>query len=323
MTSRANAVCILKILTDYSDADHILRMQDLIAKMKTLYSLDADRRTVYSAIELLIQLGYDISNYSENGVGYFLRERDFETSEIHLLMDAVYSHQAISPCQTQKLIGKLQKLLNVHDRQTYRNLTAVKADRKTGNPEVFLNIERLDEAVQEKRQAQFAYLSFGMDKKLHPRRKEPYIVNPYRLIFTNEHYCLLCRMAGKERISLYRVDLMRGVALTDVPSEGDLTELEQLAAENGTIYAWYGAAETIELRCKNHCLGDVIDKFGPSIQLLPDTEDTFFACIHAAPAGVKFWAFQYLPHVEVLRPEWLRQDVIAAIHKNPYENCEG
>lgn len=67
--------------------------------------LDVDRRTVYSAIDLLKRLGYDISDYSENGEGYFLREREFETAEVHLLMDAVYSHQAISQAQTQKLIG--------------------------------------------------------------------------------------------------------------------------------------------------------------------------------------------------------------------------
>lgn len=37
MTNRANTVCTLKILTEYSDAGHILRMQDLIGKMKGLY----------------------------------------------------------------------------------------------------------------------------------------------------------------------------------------------------------------------------------------------------------------------------------------------
>ncbi|MDY5797970.1 MAG: WYL domain-containing protein, partial [Eubacteriales bacterium] len=63
--------------------------------MKAVYSLEVDRRTVYSSVDLLKELGYDISDYKDNGVGYYLRERDFETSEIRLLMDAVYSYQAI------------------------------------------------------------------------------------------------------------------------------------------------------------------------------------------------------------------------------------
>ena len=69
-TNRANAICLLEIMKEYSDANHILRMQDLIAKMKSIYAIDVDRRTIYSAIDLLKTLGYDISVYSENGVGY-------------------------------------------------------------------------------------------------------------------------------------------------------------------------------------------------------------------------------------------------------------
>lgn len=322
MTHRANAICILKILTEYSDASHILPMQDLTAKMRSLYALDVDRRTVYSAIDLLSKLGYDISDYSDNGVGYYLRERDFETAEVHMLMDAVYAHQAIPPAQTQKLVKKLLGLLSTYDRQAYRSLTVVKTERKTENQEVFLNVELLDEAIQRKHQVQFTYLAYGMDKKLHPRREKPYTVNPYRLLFTNEHYYLLCRMAGKERLSLYRADLMRSVALTDEPIERVPTEQELLAAENGTVYAWYGTTETVELRCKKHCLGDVIDKFGPSAQITPEGEDTFLAHVQAAPAGVKFWALQYLPHVEVLRPDWLRQQVMDAIRDSPYEHRE-
>ena len=44
-TNRANAICLLEILKEYSDANHILRMQDLIAKMKSIYAIDVDRRT--------------------------------------------------------------------------------------------------------------------------------------------------------------------------------------------------------------------------------------------------------------------------------------
>lgn len=67
----------------------------------------------------------------------------------------------------------------------------------------------------------------------------------------------------------------------------------------------------------------MIDKFGPSTYLRPDGEDTFIAQVRAIPVGVKFWALQYLSHVEVLQPDWLRQEVVDAIQKKPYENHEG
>ena len=86
LTEKANAICLLEVLKEYSDAEHILPMREIIAKMQSLYGMKLDRRTVYSAVFLLIELGYDISVYEDNGIGYYLRSRDLEQSEVLLLM---------------------------------------------------------------------------------------------------------------------------------------------------------------------------------------------------------------------------------------------
>ena len=38
----------------------------------------------------------------------------------------------------------------------------------------------------------------------------------------------------------------------------------------------------------------------------------------APPRGIKFWALQYLPYVELLQPLWLRDEIIESIGKNKY-----
>ena len=91
LTEKANAICLLEVLKEYSDAEHILPMREIIAKMQSLYGIKIDRRTVYGAVALLIELGYDISLYEDNGVGYYLRSRELEQSEVLLLTDAVYA----------------------------------------------------------------------------------------------------------------------------------------------------------------------------------------------------------------------------------------
>ena len=101
LTEKANAICLLEVLKEYSDAEHILPMREIIAKMQSLYGIKIDRRTVYGAVALLIELGYDISLYEDNGVGYYLRERELEPSEVLLLTDAVYSFQFIPARQTE------------------------------------------------------------------------------------------------------------------------------------------------------------------------------------------------------------------------------
>lgn len=53
----------------------------------------------------MIELGYDISLYEDNGVGYYLRDRELEPSEVLLLTDAVYSFPFIPASgQTEQLV---------------------------------------------------------------------------------------------------------------------------------------------------------------------------------------------------------------------------
>ena len=74
LTEKANAICLLEVLREYSDAEHILPMREIIAKMQSLYGIKIDRRTVYGAVALLIELGYDISIH-QNRPPYRLRGR--------------------------------------------------------------------------------------------------------------------------------------------------------------------------------------------------------------------------------------------------------
>ena len=103
---RANIVCLYKILEKYSDEEHILSMSDITGYFMQDYGMKIDRRAVYGAADTLIELGYDISVYKENGKGYFLRSRLFEPSEVRLMTDAVYSMHSIPQKQTADLLEK-------------------------------------------------------------------------------------------------------------------------------------------------------------------------------------------------------------------------
>lgn len=315
ITDRANAICLLEILREYSDDQHILTMKDLISKLNAIYGLKPDRRTVYSAIALLIDLGYDISIYEDNGTGYYLRSHDLEQSEVLLLMDAVYAFPFIPVRQSEELIQKLQKLLSSHQRKLYRHLTIVRQDRKTDNRQVFLNLELLDEAIAEKKQASFCYLAYGLDKKLHPRRNNAYIVNPYGLVYMNERYYLVCNRSGYPETSLYRLDLIKDIQKLDSPWD---KKPEHKKDVQDAVYAFTGKPENVTLHCDKGILGDVLDKFGTAIRVYERDEETVTVSFMAPPRGIKFWALQYLPYVEVVEPQWLREEIIESIQCNRY-----
>ena len=51
------------ILSEHSDEDHVLSMKMIIDYYLELYGLKLDRRTVYSSIDTLKELGIDICTY--------------------------------------------------------------------------------------------------------------------------------------------------------------------------------------------------------------------------------------------------------------------
>ena len=295
---RRTIILVLKVLEEHSDEKHILSMSEIISIIKHDWGITLDRRTITSSIKALIELEYDISIYSENKKGYYLRERSFEISEIVLMMDAIYSYRGIPSKQTTFLIEKLQKSLSKYQRKNYKNLVSVKPIIKTQNKQVFYNIEQLDEAINQKKQVSFIYNSYGFDKQLKPRRSKPFIVNPYLMISENEHYYLICETNSHANISYNILDIDSKAVPEDV-------NLDNYSKKAASIY--YGDEENFTFRCKNSILSDVIDKFGVEINLYNITEETFDFTIKLVDKAALFFALEYISRCEILMPKHARE----------------
>ena len=318
MTDKANLLCILKVLQEYSDENHIMSMRDIIARMKNDYDKTIDRRTVYSAMDTLAEFGYEISRYEDNGKGYYLIDRDFSIAEVRLLMDAIYSCEYISQKQTEELLQKLRSFLSVHERKNYTYTNIVAADKKSPNPEVFLNIEILDEAISAGKKVAFTYMDYDYDKKLKPRREAKYVVSPYSMICESEHYYLVLIADGHSEPSFYRIDMMKNIEILDerlAISKRDA----RLDSAKKVIYAHTGEPEQIHLHCQKIALRYVIERFGNDVTITENKDGSFEAYFRAAPEGLVYWALQYLQSVEVIQPKSVRDAVIKAINESHYK----
>ncbi|MDR2355376.1 MAG: WYL domain-containing protein [Clostridiales Family XIII bacterium] len=317
LSNKTNIICILHILQEYSDEAHILPMRDIIAKMRAIYGISIDRRTVYSMIEALNLLNYDISTYEENGVGYYLRARVFEPSEVRLLTDRIYSMGFISQRQTNALLEKLQSTQSIHARRKYKHLKAAQT-RKSTNAELFWIIEQLDEAIEKNRKVAFDYYNYTVNKKLVLRRAEKYLVNPYRMVCANEKYYLVCNYDKYENISHYRIDMIKNLEIAELPRKPLPANFNLNDYSNALVYMFDGTCEDVEIVCDNLMAGEVIDRFGSDVRMTPIDEDRFKLQIHAPPHGLKFWALQYLPYCEIVAPAWLREEIKESIRTNRY-----
>ena len=293
-------------------------MREIIARMKQDYGVAPDRRTIYSSVEVLNDLGYEISTYEDNGVGYYLKQRLFEPGEVRLLMDAICSFSCLAQRHTEELIEKLQKPLSIHERKHFKHLSITKLKTKTLNRQIFWSIEQLDEAISQKAKVQFTYLQYDLNKKLVPRRKEKYVVNPYGMVFNNENYYLVCVKDNKDSVSMYRIDRMKDIEITDLELDPREPGFDVQKSTEQVIYAYSGEPESVVFNCKRSILDHVIDKYGTDIHIYEIDDDNLEICVTVSPNGVKFWALQYLPYVEVISPQWLRDEITESVKANPY-----
>lgn len=317
-SSRLNILYILEILREESDSDHILSMADIRKKLSLYYGVNLDRRTITSAINDLIDFEIDISTFADNGLGYYIVDRDFEKSETYLLMDAIFSLEYIDRDQCTELLKKIGKSQSKYQRSVNKYISQVDPYRskRTSNKEVFLNIEIINEAIEKNRQIEFTYLTYGPDRKLVPKRDRPYKLNAYRILADNEKYYLLGTTPGFTNILSFRIDFIKNIKILgenrDKFRNYDLNRLIEKAT-----YAFFGKPSFIKIRFKEEILNYVIDQFGTDIKIRKDGE--FYIADFLAPEkGIEYRALQFLPYVEVIEPKSVRDSVIGSLKENLY-----
>lgn len=317
-SSRLNILYILEILREESDPDHILSMSDIRKKLSLYYNVDLDRRTITSAINDLIDFGIDISTFADNGKGYYLIDRPLEKSETYLLMDAIFSLAYIDRDQCTELLRKIGKSQSKYQRSVDKYISQVDLYRskRTSNKEVFLNIEIINEAIEENRQIEFTYLTYGSNKKLVPRRDRSYKLNAYRILADNKKYYLLGTTPGFTNILSYRLDFIKDIKILDEKRD-DFREEELNRLIEKASHAFFGKPSFIKIRFDKDILNYVIDQFGTDIKIRDDG-DYYLAEFIAPEKGIEYWALQFLPYVEVLEPVSLRESIVRSLKENLY-----
>ena len=300
---------IAQILHKYSDEAHPLKQEDIAAYLSRDYGIEIERKAVGRNLSLLKEADFDIIS-TRNGC--YLEKREFEDSELKLLIDGVLCSKHISPHHSKQLIEKLAALSNAYFRSHIKNIYSVNDWNKTQNYDLFLNIELVDEAIETGKQITFSYNKFGTDKKLH--KSATHFASPYQMILHNQHYYLMALNEKWKNMGYYRLDKITQMQVTDRP----LTPLRTVDGfENGIDYKNFSAAlpymftdtpEQIELLADNSVVDQIVDWFGYDIQIAPQG-DGIRVQLKSSPNAMTYWVLQFSEHVEILSPPYLREKV--------------
>jgi len=330
---------ILNILKMYSDENQRLSQKDIAKLLQDEYQMSADRKTIKRTLSDLIDLGYQIE-YSETlrkkSTGeeilqtdfYFVR--DISDSELRYIIDSLLFSKQISSAQCRKLIDKLKKQSSKYFSAKVKHVCNL-PENYPGNKQLFYTIDILDEAIEQKRQVEFSYSDFGIDKKLHPRLTDAgeirrYRINPYQMVATNGRHYLICNNDAYDDISYYRIDRITDISILDSHAKplskvcGEKNGLYLPAHMAEHIYMFAGPVERVTFKAKKYIVSEIIDWFGTDVDFSNETDDEITASVRVNLSAMECWAMQYMPHVTVVAPDNLVSDIKRnlCIAKNHY-----
>lgn len=307
---------IVDILNKYTDEEHPINASEICDRLYEL-GVSAERKSIYDDIEQLTLYGYDIIKTRTPRSGFFMASREFELPEIFLLCDAVKAAKFISAKKSRELIKKLENMLSVYDTEFTGNVYFDSAD-KTKNEELFYTIDKINRAIKEKKKIHCKYIirELKSGKDIADRVKERNI-SPYALTWQDDHYYLIGNYDKYDNLIHLRIDRMKSVEITDIPSRHfsevcDYTDNFNVADYVKKLFGMYGGtADEIELKCSKSILEYLIDKFSENVSITNVNDDTFNLTVTAivSEALVTF-IMNYGNKIEVIKPGYLKDMII-------------
>ena len=294
---------ILDYLERNSNATHPVRASDLI-EMLERKNIRCERKSVYSDIAALQDYGVDIVSIPGKKGGYYIASRNFELSELKLLIDAVQSSRFLTEKKSRELIEKLCNQCNEHDARLMRRDVVVSGRVKSMNETIYYNVDAIQEAIAQNRRISFRYFDWDLNGKRKYRQRN-YEASPYGLCQDNEN-CYLMALSDRHGVTSYRVDRMSDIQILDDPRVPcpELTGQKLNEYANRLFQMYSGDQTDVKLRFHRSLTNVVVDRFGKDTMLIPDGDEHFVFTVHVAVSPMFLsWVIGFGSKAKILYPQ--------------------
>lgn len=306
---------LMRIFMERTDADHTMSIQELIAALAE-HGISAERKSIYSDIELLREFGLDIEMQRSKTVGYYLDAREFELPELKLLVDAVQSSRFITAKKSNELIQKLAALTSKPQASQLCRQVYGASRPKTINESIYYNIDAIHTAIQLGRNIRFQYFDYNAYKeRIYRKEGDFYCQSPMALCWEDDKYYLICYSTKYENFANYRVDRMNNVTVCEEtaqkPQEFDVAEYtkQMFGMHSGELV-------TATLRFEQSLANSVMDRFGPDVPFCKKG-DFIEICVEVSSSPVFLsWMFQFGDKAEIVAPKSLIASMKALLQQH-------
>ncbi len=337
---KASIIYILKVLREFTDADHRISQKEIVEKLDEKYGIKINRTTVKSNIDDLIAAEYEIGKnevyktYTDKKTGeeyesvsyrdlYYIP--NISESELHMLIDGLLFSRSVPYKERKKLINNLGKLSSSYFNKRMNHVRCMSSDSPE-NPNLFHNIEILDEAIQKKKQVKITYGYYGTDYELHKNKDENgkdkwQLLNPYQMVTNDGRYYLICNKDNKKGVANYRIDRIIDIERLKSPVK-PMNQVEGL--ENGLNVMKHihqspnmFTGEPVEAKfiISKNFVSVVIDFFGRNARFYDMRNGNIECTVTVNRESMSRWTIQMAGAVKVISPPELVEDIQVTIRK--------
>ena len=329
---------ILLYLMRYTDENHFVRTTEIEEYLKEDCGIYAQRRSIYSDIEeintvavmldemctideaeeiLAEDEGRKFIIYDEHKKAYRVN-REYNTDDIRLLAECVYSARFIPESRSGLLIDSISNLVSCYEEEEIRHNVLLTNRTKTNNKEVLNTISVINKAMSKqcdgKRRVPtkitFKYLKYtinNLNEQVERRHGDDYVVSPFQLLINDGNYYLLAFDDKKKDMRTYRIDGMRGVKCTEIPREGNevFNEIDLKTYTQRVFSMYVGKKVRVTIRCINKLLDTVVDKLGKDNVVYSRVDDNHFDVIATVEISNQFygWLLGFGKEMRLVAPD--------------------
>ena len=297
---------LMQLLLEKTDEEHAVTMPEIIEYLEK-NDIQAERKSIYNDMQLLLDFGLDIISIKERPGGYYLASRQFELAELKLLVDAVQSSKFITSKKSRELIKKLGTLCSDSQAKQLQRQVVVTNRNKAVNESIYYNVDMIYNAIAANVKVRFQYFEWNVNKEMQLRKNGAfYCVSPWLLTWDDENYYLIAYDDEAGMIKHYRVDKMLKIDVTEEERSGKEAFLgfDIAGYSKKTFGMFAGEEETVTLCLEERLTGVVVDRFGTEAAMRKKDESHVLARVNVAVSRQFFgWVAGLGTGIKIEAPE--------------------
>lgn len=309
---KARLIVLAQMFYEKTDQEHPMTGLQILEYLEK-NNVPANEKTLRGDIQLLQDLGVDIVKVISRPNYFFWGDRQFDMTELKLLIDAVSASRFITQKKSKELGKKLSNLASEHQQKELRRNINATNRIKAKNETIYYSVDAINEAITHRKKIRFQYTEYTPELKEVLRNDgEVYELSPYGLLWNEDNYYVVGWSDKHKNVSVFRVDRMVRPEMLD---EKAVKRPEGFSLENYSkpIFDMFEGTERVEvkLEVRNDLAKYIVDRFGTKLETEHIDDERFAVTVEVSLSPTFYaWVFQFGGEIRILSPKRAMSEVI-------------